>query len=101
MNKYTFRFSKADESEFNEILSRLEEDEFTILAPTTDYLEKNKDGVDRQTIIEMDAQAALTFRLGMKHLKIERERTEEEKKEREDLINSNIVTVKVKVNGLK
>lgn len=101
MNKYTFRFSKSDESEFNEILSRLEEDEFTILEPTADYLEKNKDGVDRQTIIKMDAQAALTFRLGMKHLKIERERTEEEKKEREDLINSNIVTVKVKVGGLK
>lgn len=88
--KYTFRFLNENEKDFRRILSRLDENEYTIIEDIKLVDEKDPRYSDKTCIIDMDAEAALTFRLGFPKntpLKIERERTEEEakaKKERED-----------------
>lgn len=93
--KYTFTFGKEEENNFKRVMSRLEPEEYTVIKDV--YLVKEDDPrySDREAILEMDPEAALTFRLGMKHVKIRRERTEEElaaEKERED---RHTVTIRV------
>jgi hypothetical protein len=45
----------------------------------------------------MDPEAALTFRLGMKAVKIRRERTEEELAEEKELNDRNTIRINVQV----
>lgn len=100
MIKYTFTFDPKDERKFREVLSRLDESEFNILEDVRLVDHKPEDDlryVDRQMIIEMDPEAALTFRLGMKFLKIRRERTEEELAEEKELHDKNTVRITVHV----
>jgi len=96
--KYTFTFSPTSESQFRSILSRLDPDEFRIIQEITLVEHKPDDDiryVDRQMIIEMEPEAALTLRLGMKTLKIRRERTEEELTEEKEINDRNTVKVTV------
>lgn len=100
MTKYTFKFSKSSEYNFKDIMSRLDESEYNVIETFTDVEPEKGTDFDRMTIIEMDPESALMFRLGMPKLKIIREKSEEEQKEQEERINKNKVTIKVKVNGL-
>ena len=98
--KYTFTFDCNDEANFRRVLSRLDEAEYTVIEDlrSVDHKpEQDVKYVDRQMILEMDPEAALTFRLGMKHVKIRRERTEEELAEEKALHDANTVTITVKV----
>jgi hypothetical protein len=85
--KYTFTFPSEEERQFGRILERLDPSEYNVLEPIGPVDKENPRRSDRQTIMEMDPEAALTFRMGMKELKIRRERTEEElaaEKERDE-----------------
>ena len=100
MTKYTFTFDPKDERKFREVLSRLDDGEYTILEDVRPV--DHKEGIDireidRQMIIEMDPEAALTFRLGMKFVKIRRERTEEELAEEKELHDRNTIRINVEV----
>jgi hypothetical protein len=100
MTKYTFTFEPGDERKFREVLSRLEPEEYNILEEVTTVEHKPDDDlryVDRQIVIEMDPEAALTFRLGMKAVKIRRERTEEELAEEKELNDRNTIRINVQV----
>lgn len=100
MPKYTFRFDRDSEKAFQGVLSRLEEDTYTIIDPIK-QVDTNDRLSDRECTIEMDEESCLTFRMRMGNsLKIKRERTAEEeaaKKEREE---RHIIRVNVKVDGL-
>jgi len=76
--EYTFTFDKSDEGKFREVLSRLEDNEYTIIQDVH-LVEPDKPAEsDHAMVIDMDPEAALTFRLGMKFVKIRRARSEEE-----------------------
>lgn len=99
MTKYTFTFGPEEERKFRDIMGRLDESEYTVVEPIRVV---PKDGYserycDRETIMEMDPEAALTFRMGMKNLKIRRERTEEEIKAEEERDARHKVKVVVQV----
>jgi hypothetical protein len=98
--KYTFTFDRLEEAKFRQVLSRLDESEYNIIEdvrPVDHKPDADIRYVDRQMIIEMDPEAALTFRLGMKHVKIRRERTEEELAEEKALHDANTVTITIQV----
>ena len=80
MTKYTFTFGYDNESKFRKVLSRMDESEYNVIDPIRPIPKPNESEryADRQAVIEMDADAALTLRMAMKDLKIRRERTEEE-----------------------
>lgn len=99
MEQYTFTFENGAERKFNDVLSRLSEDEYRVIEGTKLVDETEPRTSDKQTVIEMDPEAALTFRLGMKWLKIRRTRTEEELKVEADLKAKNTIKVTVKVDG--
>jgi hypothetical protein len=98
--KYTITFEPGEERKFREVLSRLEPDEYTIVEDVR-LAEHKEDAdpryVDRQIIIDMDPEACLTFRLGMKNVKIRRERTEEELAEEKELNDRNTIRINVQV----
>ena len=100
MTKFTFTFDPSEDAKFRRILERLDPGEFTIIQEIRPVNESDIRNSDRETIMEMDPEAALTFRLGMKFLKIRRERTEEELAEEKRIDDMNTVKITVKVNGL-
>ena len=94
--KYTFTFDKDGERKFREALSRLDESEYTIVQDVELVPETNPGRVpQKQAIIDMDPEACLTFRLGMREVKIRRERTEEELAEEKALQDANTVKIRV------
>ena len=97
MTQYTFTFDQDEEAKFRRIVDRLDPEEFSVVQEI--HLTKPEDGKHspRQSIMEMEAEAALTFRLGMKNVKIRRERTEEELAEEKALLDSNKITITVQV----
>lgn len=100
MTQYTFTFEPDAEKKFRDILSRLEADEYTVIEDVR-LVDHKEDAdlryVDRQMVLDMDPEAALTFRLGMKTVKIRRERTEEELAEEAELKEKNTIRVNVMV----
>lgn len=99
MEQYTFTFEHGAERKFREILERLNNDEYRIVEDVKLTDLENPRSSDKQMVIDMDPEAALTFRLGMKWLKIRRTRTEEELKAEEEKKAKNTVKVTVKVDG--
>lgn len=100
MPQYTFTFDPSHEGKFREVMSRLDESEYTVLEDVRPVDHKDGDDlryVERQMVLEMDAEAALTFRLGMKYVKIRRERTEEELAEEQAIMDRHIVKINVQV----
>ena len=95
--KYTFTFPFDEERQFGRILERLDPSEYNVLEDICPVDKANPRRSDRQTIMEMDPEAALTFRMGMKNLKIRRERTEEELKAEEERDARHKVKVVVQV----
>lgn len=104
MIKYTFTFPYSEEQIFRGVMTRLDPDEFVVIEdihpiPLKDG--ENERYVDRTTIIEMEPEAAATFRFRMGNtLKIRRERTEEELAEERELEERNTVKVTVIVPGM-
>jgi hypothetical protein len=97
MVNYTFTFEQKAAGKFREVLSRLDPDEYNIVEDIK--LVKPEDGrySDMQAIIEMDPEACLTFRLGMKEIKIRRARTEEELAEEKEINDRHTIKVTVQV----
>ncbi len=90
-------FPADEEKQFNRIMERLDPEEFTVLDAVKPTDPENARRSDRQTVMEMEAEAALTFRMGMKQVKIRRERTEEELKAEEERDARNRITIRVQV----
>jgi hypothetical protein len=102
MPKYTFTFDRQDEKRFNSVLSRLDPDYYTIHQPIQDFEDPKRPGEKRRnTIMEMESEDSVQFRLSMGNdINIRRERTEEELAEEKALEEANTVKITVKVNGL-
>jgi len=100
MTKFTITVSADEETKFRRIMERLEPEEYTVLEELSPIREDDARTCDRQTIMEMDPEAALTFRLGMRNVKIRRERTEEELAEEKRIDDMNTVRITVRVNGM-
>ena len=102
MTKYTFSFDKQDQRRFNSVLERLDSDYYTILQPIQDFEDPKRPGEKRvSTIMEMESDDAVQFRLSMGNdIVIRRERTEEELAEEKALEEANTVKITVKVDGL-
>ncbi len=99
--KYTFTFPYTEERVFNEVVSRLDPDEFVVVEATKALApvgEEDPRYTDRQTIIEMEPEAASTFRFRMgDRVKIRRERTEEELAEEKEINDRHTIKVTVHV----
>lgn len=95
MIRYTFTFGRDNVDNFRRVLSRLDPDEYVVIEDIHPVDPTNERYCDWETIVDMDAEAALTFRLGMKNIKIRRERTEEELAEEKALHDANTVKVTV------
>ena len=100
MTEYTFTFNPDEEVKFHRCLERLEPGEYNTIKDV--YQVRPEDGKysDKETVLEMDAEAALTFRLGMKNVKIRRARTEEELIEEKRIEDQHKITINVKVNDI-
>ena len=99
MIKYTFTFSRQEEKLFRQILKRLEPEEYNVIEDIKPVDSENSRYSDLQTVIKMDSECALTFRMGMKELKIRRERTEAELEEEKKINDMHTVKVVVHVNS--
>jgi hypothetical protein len=101
MTKYTFTFPYDEERVFKEVVSRLDPDEFVVIEdirPVEAREHEDPRYVDRQTIMEMEPEAASTFRFRMGNsIKIRRERTEEELAEEKEINDRNTIKVTVHV----
>lgn len=97
MVKYTFQFDRADEARFRDILTRLEPTEYNIIEDISLVDPEQPRYSDKKTIIEMDPEACLTFRMGMKTLSIRRERSEEELAAEKELNDRHTIKVTIKV----
>lgn len=99
MVKYTYTFERDEEKKFREVLSRLDDNEYIIHEPIHEIEEEKRDKRDWQMgcVIEMEPDACLTFRLGMKFVKIRRERTEEELEAEKALDEKNTIRINVQV----
>ena len=99
MIEYTFTFAPIAERKFQQVLDRLDPEEYNILEgirPVDNPNNIDDRYLDRQTIIEMDEECALTFRFSMgDFIKIRRKRTEKELAEEKKLLDANKVTIKV------
>jgi formylmethanofuran dehydrogenase subunit D len=99
--KYTFTFPYTEERVFKEVVSRLDPDEFVVIEDIKalePIREEDPRYTDRQTIIEMEPEAASTFRFRMgDRIKIRRERTEEELAEEKEINDRNTIKVTVHV----
>lgn len=95
MTQYTFTFDTDEEQQFNRILARLESEEYKVIQGITPTDPENTTTCSRETIMEMDPEASLTFRLGMKHIRIRRERTEEELAEEKINEDRHKITIRV------
>lgn len=95
MTNYTFTFPKDEEGKFRRILDRLDETEYQVISGIEPVDKENPRYSELQTVMEMDPECALTFRMGMKELKIRRERTEEELAKEKEIEERNTIRIKV------
>ena len=97
MTEYTFTFEREAETNFRRCLERLEPDEYNIVKDI--YLVKQEDPrySERECVIEMEPEACLTFRLGMKAVKIRRARSEEELAADKEIEDRHTIRINVQV----
>jgi adenylate kinase len=93
--EYTFKFKQDSQRKFREVLSRLDETEYTVIKDVHYVDETNKRYSEMQAVIEMEPEACLTFRLGMKELSIRKKRTEEELAQEKELNDRNKIKVTI------
>jgi hypothetical protein len=101
MPRYTFTFPYTEERTFRDVMSRLDPSEFKIIEDIKILDLEHPRLSDRQAILEMDPEAALTFRLGTKNVKIRRDRSEEELAEEKRINDQHTIKVTIKVDGLE
>jgi len=94
---YTFTFDAGEERQFRAVLSRLDPSEYNMVEDVSLITPDEPRTSDRHAVIEMEPESCLTFRLGMKHVKIRRARTEEELAEEKELNDRNKITIRVQV----
>jgi len=100
--KYTFTFEKTEEKKFRSTMSRLDESEYTIIEDIH-LISQNEKGQKYhyptlQTIMEMESESCLTFRMSMGNtVKIRRERTAEELAAEQDREERNTIRINVQV----
>ena len=87
-------FDREELRAFNSVLERLEEGTYTVLKPV-EKVNPDEYHSGYTAEIETDEMSCLTFRMGMKHLKIRRERTEEELAEEKAIEDRHRVKVTV------
>lgn len=87
-------FDREELRSFNGVLERLEDGDYTIIKPVTPVDDKDRYS-DYTAEIETDELSCLTFRMGMKNLKIRRERTEEELAQEKEIEDRHRVKVTV------
>jgi hypothetical protein len=75
--KYTFTFSYDQTSRFEKLLAQLDPSEYKVIK-SVDKVDPSRKFGDVYAILDIDPEACLTFRLGMKQLVIQRERSEAE-----------------------
>lgn len=102
MVTYTYTFEQEYARRFREVLSNMDPADYNII---TDFHLVEDEKRDRRewmmsAVIEMDPDACLTIRLGMKHVVIRRARTDEELAAEKALDDKNTVRITVKVDGL-
>ena len=100
MTKYEFTFGVNEEAKFRRVMERLDPEEYTVIKEIYPVDLENIKTCERKTEMEMEPEAALTFRLGMKEVKIRRDRTEEELAEEKRINDQHTVHVHVKVDGM-
>lgn len=93
--EYTFVFDPKDEGKFRQIMERLDPEEFTVIKEIGPVDPEKPKECDLETIMEMVPEACLTFRLGMKSLRIRRYRSEEEEAERKAMEDRHKVKIRV------
>lgn len=100
MTNYTFTFEQSDERRFHDVLSRLDDGEYTVLNEMSYVKPEEPRYSAKQIRIAMDEEAALTFRMAMGNaIKIRRDRTDEELAEEQAAIDRHIVKIRVKIPG--
>lgn len=99
MAEYTFTFNPDDEMRFYGCLGRLEDDEYTIIKELSLVKPEDSRNSQRTIVMTMEAEAALTFRFGMKDVTIRRTLNEEELIEEKRIHDMNTIRVNVKVNN--
>ena len=101
MTQYTFQFPRKEEKVFKSVVDRLDPEEFKVIEEIRTVDLKNGEDAryaDLQTVMEMDPEAASTFRFRMGNdVKIRRQRTEEELKEEEEQLARHKITIHVQV----
>lgn len=97
--EYTFTFDKESESSFRKCLARLDPDEFTVVKDIFEVKPEDGRYSPMETVMTMDPEACLTFRLGMKFVKIRRARSEEELAEEKEINDANTIRITVQVPG--
>ena len=101
LTQYTFTIDNEDEGRFNSIMSRLDPDEFVVveslhkIPPAREHDRQS----EMQAVIEMEPEAASTFRFGMKKVTIKRFRTVEEEAEKQSIEDRNKVKITVHGDG--
>lgn len=95
--KYTFTFAKEHEKKFRSVLARLDDDEYKIISEITPVVPEDINK-SRTAVIDMEPEAALTFRMGMKEVHIRHERTEEELATEKEIDERHTIRVKVYVD---
>lgn len=98
--KYTFTIDPEDENKFHQVMARLDPSEYTVIESIHLVEPDDPRYSKRRAVLEMEPDAALTFRLGMKKVQIRRERTEEELQEEKEIEDRTTIKVTVKVPGL-
>ena len=97
--EYTFTFDKEDESRFKKIRDRLDPDEY-LVKKDIELVPDERAGYkpsEMSTVMEMDPEAASTFRFGMRKCNIRRFRTEEELAEEKEENYRHKVTITVHI----
>jgi len=101
LTQYTFTIDNEDEGRFNSIMGRLDPDEFVVVEPLHKIpaAREHDRQSEMQAIIEMEPEAASTFRFGMKRVGIKRLRSEEEEAEKQAIEDRNKVKITVHGDG--
>jgi hypothetical protein len=103
--QYTFTFDKSEERKFRSTLALLEEEttesNYELIKDVHMINPESPRDSDLCAVLTMEPESALTFRLGMRYLKIHKHRSDEDQAARDALIASNKITIKVKVDGMK
>jgi hypothetical protein len=94
---YTFTIPRDEKSKFEAILARQDPADYEIVEEMSMVKPDDPRYSDYKMVANMDPETCLTFRMGMKNVKIRRARTEEELAEEKELADRHKIKVTVHV----